>query len=720
MATAVLVCAAYYVGARIGLVLRFPPATPSVLWPPNAILTATLLLTPARRWWIYLLAAFPAHLLVELEAAWPWSMILPLFATNCSEAVLAAWGVRRFSGAPTGFDTLRRVAVFIVAAGLAAPFLSSFADAAVVAGLRDESYWAVWRTRFFSNVLTELTLVPALVMVLTMGATWVRNAAPARRLEAALLAFGLVVVGTLVFAGPFEGPGALPGSPRSPLAFLLPFLLWAAVRFGPAGVSLSLLATVSLAIWAGTHGHGPFTSLPPAESVLALQIFLTVVAIPLMCLAGVVEERRTAQHALEERLRFEELLSRLSRAFVHLPNHAMDETVRTWLRRLGESLGLDRVMLLRFSGDGPELLVRASWGAPGFERLPRRIVGQDFPWGMRRLRRDEPVVFSDLDELPADAATDRESFRHREVRSNVTIPLAAGDRILGGLSFVTVAAERAWPDELVQRLQLVAQVFASALARKEAEDERRRAEIDANRSRQELAHFTRVSTMGELAASLAHELNQPLTGILTNAQAARRFLDASPPDLAELRSILADIIEDDRRAGEVIHRLRELLSKGEFQLHLLDLNTVIRDVGKLLASDALIRNVTLVFELAPGPLVVSGDRVHLQQVILNLLLNAMEAMADCPGGDRTVVVRTETGVAGTVEVAVRDAGTGLREGTENMVFEPFYTTKPAGMGMGLSIARSIMEAHHGRVWATNNPAHGATFHLSLPRVGDTT
>ena len=719
MATAVLVCAAYYVGARIGLVLRFPPATPSVLWPPNAILTATLLLTPARRWWIYLLAAFPAHLLVELEAAWPWSMILPLFATNCSEAVLAAWGVRRFSGAPTGFDTLRRVAVFIVAAGLAAPFLSSFADAAVVAGLRDESYWAVWRTRFFSNVLTELTLVPALVMVLTMGATWVRNAAPARRLEAALLAFGLVVVGTLVFAGPFEGPGALPGSPRSPLAFLLPFLLWAAVRFGPGGVSLSLLATVSLAIWAGTHGHGPFTSLPPAESVLALQIFLTVVAIPLMCLAGVVEERRTAQHALEERLRFEELLSRLSRAFVHLPNHAMDETVRTWLQRLGESLGLDRVMLLRFSGDGPELLVRASWGAPGFERLPRRIVGQDFPWGMRRLRRDEPVVFSDLDELPADAATDRESFRHREVRSNVTIPLAAGDRILGGLSFVTVAAERAWPDELVQRLQLVAQVFASALARKEAEDERRRAEIDANRSRQELAHFTRVSTMGELAASLAHELNQPLTGILTNAQAARRFLDASPPDLAELRSILADIIEDDRRAGEVIHRLRELLSKGEFQLHLLDLNTVIRDVGKLLASDALIRNVTLVFELAPGPLVVSGDRVHLQQVILNLLLNAMEAMADCPGGDRTVVVRTETGVAGTVEVAVRDAGTGLREGTENMVFEPFYTTKPAGMGMGLSIARSIMEAHHGRVWATNNPAHGATFHLSLPRVGDT-
>ena len=177
--------------------------------------------------------------------------------------------------------------------------------------------------------------------------------------------------------------------------------------------------------------------------------------------------------------------------------------------------------------------------------------------------------------------------------------------------------------------------------------------------------------------------------------------------------------EDDRRAGEVIHRLRELLSKGEFQPHTLDLNSVIRDVVKLVTSDALIRNVILVFDLAPGPLLVRGDRVHLQQVILNLLLNAMEALAECPGGDRTVIVQTEMSEVGTVEVAIRDCGTGLRKGTEDLVFEPFYTTKPAGMGMGLSIARSIIEAHHGRVWAANNPAHGATFHLSLPRAGDT-
>ncbi len=717
VATALVVCVAYYIGARIGFVLRFPPATPSVLWPPNAILTATLLLAPAQRWWVYLIAVFPAHVLVELEAGLPWPLILALFATNCSEALLAAVGVRRFSDEPTRFDTLRRVAVFVVAAGFAAPFFSSFADAAAVAGLNAEHYWLVWRTRFFSNVLTELTLVPTLMIAVTAGPAWLRGASPSRRLEAALLAVGLTVVGLLTFSGLIDGPGAIPGSPRTPLAFLLPFLLWAAVRFGPGGVSLSLLTSAVLAIWAGTNtaGGGPFTSLPPSEGVLALQIFLTAVAVPLMGLAGVIEERRRTQDALRERLRFEELLSRLSRAFVHLPHHAMDEALQRWLRPLGEFLGLDRVMLLRLSGDGQELLVAATWEAPGCEPRPRRSLAADFPWGMRRLRREEPVVFSSLDELPAEAAVDRESFRRRDVKANATMPLATG-RVLGGLCFMR-ASEGPWPDELVQRLQLVAQVFASALARKEAEDDRQRAELEAARSRQELAHFTRVSTMGELTASLAHELNQPLTGILTNAQAARRFLDASPPDLVEVRSILTDIIEDDRRAGDVIQRLRELLRKGESRPCLLDFNAVIRDVARLVASDALIRNVTVALDLAPGPLLVSGDRVQLQQVILNLLLNAMEAVAEAPRHDRMVVVRAEASAGGTLQTTVRDTGSGLREGTEELIFEPFYTTKSGGMGMGLSIARSIVEAHGGHIRVVNNPTGGATVHLSLPRAG---
>jgi signal transduction histidine kinase/integral membrane sensor domain MASE1 len=828
---------AYYVGARIGFALKFPPVTPSVLWPPNAILTATLLLAPTRRWWIYLLAAFPAHLLVQAQAVRPMPLILALFATNCSEALVAAGGVRWLSDASARFDTLRRVGVFVLAAVLVAPFVSSFADAAAVAALRAEPYWLVWRTRFFSNILTELTLVPAIVMVVTAGPAWIRGASQRRAVEGGLLAVGLVAVGFVVFAGPTEGPLAIPGSPRTSLALLLPFLLWAAVRFGPGGASLSLLTTALLAIWAGTQGHGPFTTVRPAEGVLALQIFLTAVGIPLLCLAGVIEERRRAEEALGERLRFEELLSRLSGAFVHLPSHEMDRAIETWLGRLGEFLGLDRLIFLRLSDD--EWLPGAySWAGQGFEPVRPVIVRRDFPWAAERLLHEQTVVFTRPDELPDDAARDRDSLRRHKITSGLILPLVAGGRVLGGLAFVAVAAPRAWPQELVQRLQLVAGVFANALARKETEDalrasegmksailasltssvavldregriiavnqrwarfgredgatsdvgvgvnylevcrqaalqgsasagellagieavlarsrpgftleyafaapgaerwfttsvvplrrpaggavisrtditERKRAERDVQQMRQELAHFSRVSTMGELTASLAHELTQPLMGILANAQAARRFLDATPPDLGEMRDILSDIIEDDKRAGEVIQRLRDLLRKGETQRALLDLNTLIRDVASLVSSDAVIRNVSVILDLDPDPAMVSGDRVQLQQVVLNLLVNGMEAMAECEGA-RTLVVQTEKIEARTVGVSVQDAGTGLPEGAQDKVFEPFYTTKPAGMGMGLSIARSIIEAHGGRIWAVNNPGGGATFRFTLP------
>ena len=244
--------------------------------------------------------------------------------------------------------------------------------------------------------------------------------------------------------------------------------------------------------------------------------------------------------------------------------------------------------------------------------------------------------------------------------------------------------------------------------------ELKRAELDAQRSRQELAHFTRVSTMGELTASLAHELNQPLAGILSNAQAAQRLLDRTPPDLAEVRNALTDIVDDDKRAGEVIHRLREFLRKGDAKLVSLDVNVLIQEVTRLLSSDALMRNVTLTLDLDPELPTVTGDRVQLQQTVLNLLLNAMEAMSESARGERPLVVRTARPDARTVRVSVQDAGPGLRAGSEALVFEPFYTTKPAGMGMGLAIAHSIIDAHGGDIWVTNNTTRGATFHFTLP------
>src|SRR5262245_40274583 len=237
--TALLVALAYYAGANIGFILRFPPLTPSVLWPPNSIMTATLLLAPLRRWWIYLLAALPAHVIAEAQAGLPMPMILSFFATNCSEALLAALCVRQWSDGPTRFDTLKRVLVFVGGAGVFAPFISSFLDASVASSFLGEPYWLVWRARFFSTVLTGLTVGPAVIVAVTTGWNWVRRASVKRRAEAALLLMALLAVAVAVFAGPADRPSPILGLPHTPIALFLPIVLWAAVRFGPGGVTSS-------------------------------------------------------------------------------------------------------------------------------------------------------------------------------------------------------------------------------------------------------------------------------------------------------------------------------------------------------------------------------------------------------------------------------------------------------------------------------------------------
>jgi len=237
---------------------------------------------------------------------------------------------------------------------------------------------------------------------------------------------------------------------------------------------------------------------------------------------------------------------------------------------------------------------------------------------------------------------------------------------------------------------------------------------EAEQLREALAHVSRVATMGELTASVAHELSQPLTAILSNAQAAQRYLAGDSPNLDEVLAILDDIVQDDKRAGEVIQRLRGLLKKSSARHDRLDLNDVVREVLRLLHGDALLKDLSIVTELAPDLPPVSGDRVQLQQVILNLILNGADAMTHTDPGFRNLLIRTELPDEKTVKVTVRDFGTGLDEEDLSRIFEPFYTTKPGGMGMGLPISRSIIEAHGGVLGAANNPGRGATFHFHLP------
>jgi two-component system sensor kinase FixL len=243
---------------------------------------------------------------------------------------------------------------------------------------------------------------------------------------------------------------------------------------------------------------------------------------------------------------------------------------------------------------------------------------------------------------------------------------------------------------------------------------RKLAELESQELRKEITHVDRVSMMGQLASALAHEINQPLGAILRNAEAAELFLQNASPDLEEIRAILADIRKDDQRAGSVINRMRSLLKRQNLDKRPVDVVELVGEVIALVRSDATARHVKLELAVADHLPPVFGDAVHLQQVLLNLIVNGMDAIDEAQGGNRRVSVSASLDGPHTVEIAVSDSGPGVPADKLTHIFDPFFTTKPKGMGMGLPISRTIIEAHQGRIWAENKSEGGASFRFTLP------
>jgi C4-dicarboxylate-specific signal transduction histidine kinase len=244
--------------------------------------------------------------------------------------------------------------------------------------------------------------------------------------------------------------------------------------------------------------------------------------------------------------------------------------------------------------------------------------------------------------------------------------------------------------------------------------ERKRAERELHLTQAELARFSRLTTMGALAAAIAHEVNQPLSGIITNASTCLRMLSGDSPNVDGARETARRTIRDGNRASDVITRLRALFRKEDLTLALLDLNQVTREVIALSLSDLQRSRVALQSQFADDLPTITGDRIQLQQVILNLLRNACDAMAGVDDRPRQLLIRTERENGDRVRVSVRDAGVGVDPQSMNKLFDSFYTTKRDGMGVGLSVSRSIIERHHGRLWAEPNDGPGATFSFSIP------
>jgi C4-dicarboxylate-specific signal transduction histidine kinase len=319
--------------------------------------------------------------------------------------------------------------------------------------------------------------------------------------------------------------------------------------------------------------------------------------------------------------------------------------------------------------------------------------------------------------LPESWSRERDTLTALGVRSVVCLPMVVGGATIAFMGLVSTSRRVQWSDDTVQQMLTLGEVFANGVARQSAVLDLERSAAALEEAQRDLAHVTRATTMGELAASIAHEINQPLAAIVANAGACLNWLSSEAPDLAAVRRVLGRMAADGDRAGQVLTRIRSLLARSRVEMVRCDLSAVVDGVLPLLRGQLRHDGVSLEACLASELPAVMGDPVQLQQVVLNLVLNAAEASRHVAPERRQVTVRaTADHAARQVVVSVEDAGAGFDGQPIERLFETFYTTKPTGLGMGLAISRSIIERHQGRLWAEANVPHGATFRFALEAV----
>ena len=406
---------------------------------------------------------------------------------------------------------------------------------------------------------------------------------------------------------------------------------------------------------------------------------------------------------LESSRGFERLLADLVSSLTNASADTLDERIRDGLERLASRAGVERGSFARFAEDGDGLTVTHSSGAPAMP-TPFRA---DLRWYLDQLRHGRCPTLSRLPgDLPVEATAEREAFRAMGVRSHIAVPLFTAGRISGVIALATSRQARLWMPEDIQRLRMAGEIVMAAMQHHESEQATRRL-------RDELTHVARVASLGELTVALTHELNQPLTAIRANAQATQWLL-ASGVRTDELADVLADIVDDATRAADLILRLASLFRRGELERVPVDINQVVRDFHVIARAEAGRHAARLVLRLAPDLERVAGDPVQIQQVLLNLIRNAAEAMANIAPDAREVEVSTSVPAPGQITVSVADSGPPIDDAVFNRLFRPFYTTKSDGLGMGLSISRSIVEAHSGRLWAERRATGGLVMHVTLP------
>ncbi|MGB8435078.1 MAG: response regulator [Burkholderiales bacterium] len=406
-----------------------------------------------------------------------------------------------------------------------------------------------------------------------------------------------------------------------------------------------------------------------------------------------------------ERNAFERLVADLSVRFANASYDGIVAEIETSLGELVEFLDYDRCTYTEFAPDGI-LHVVCSAAIGGIEPLPRGPFGVGLPWLVGEIRAGRIVALANLpDGLPPEAAAYAARVRQIGLRSHLSIPLRVGGHVAGAISFAGFRSARSSPAEVITRLTIIGEIFASAMARARSEQE-------THQLRSRLWHADRVMRISALTAAIAHELNQPLAAILSNAQAGLRYLDREGLTPEAVRAILEAVVRDDKRAAETIRTMRALLRHDESGRALVDLAESLGEVLQLLAGELGSQGIRVETQFGPGCWVVA-DRAQIEQVALNLILNAVAAMQASPQDDRLLRLSISRGDGGRVTASVSDSGAGIASENVAAIFEPFWTTRSDGIGLGLSICRSIVQAHGGTIWVEPNPDRGVTFRFEL-------
>jgi len=415
-----------------------------------------------------------------------------------------------------------------------------------------------------------------------------------------------------------------------------------------------------------------------------------------------------SKRARVDRLAFERLLAELASCFADAPSAAVPAEIERALQRLVDFFGYDRCTYGELALDGSFSVVCSAAGA-GFEPLPRGPRVTHEPWLIDQIRAGRVVALSDLPNgLPADAVADAEHCLRIGLKSHLSIPLRVGGRIAGALSFGGLRRACSWPEQTIMCLKIIGELIAGTLARVRSEEE-------ARRLRGRLWHVDRVARIAALSAGIAHELNQPLAAILSNAQAGLAYLERGETSAEQMRAIFQAVVRDDKRGAETIRSMRALLRADETQRERIDLAATLREVLQLLAVELRQLGVRVEADLASGCWAMA-DKAQIEQVALNLVMNAAAAMQACPRDQRVLHVSVADEGQGRVVVAVRDRGPGIAPEHRDAVFEPFWTARNEGLGLGLPICRSIVQAHGGRIAVLPNPDRGVTLRFELDSV----